>query len=172
MVSNPLDILTYHARSLFALPEDQIIGSGTFLDSQRLKYIVSQIARVSLDSVEGYVLGEHGDSQVIPWSQVRIGGLPVERFGFTKQMKEECARKVTAQAYEIIEAKGATYFGIATCVAQLVELILFNRRQIVPISSYHEAYGVSFSLPMILGEQGTETVPELLLTPDERSGLE
>lgn len=171
IVSNPLDILTYHARSLFDLPGQQILGTGTFLDSQRLKYLISQAAQVSLDSVEGYVIGEHGDSQSVPWSQVRIGGLPIERFGFTTQMKEEYARTVRAQAYEIIEAKGATFFGIATCVAQLAEFILFNRRQIVPLSTYHEAYGVCFSLPVILGERGIEAVPELELTAQEQSAL-
>ena len=171
IVSNPLDILTYHARSLFDFPVRQILGTGTFLDSQRFRYLISQAAQVSLDSIEGYVIGEHGDSQSIPWSQVRIGGLPVERFGFTPQMKEEYARKVQAQAYEIIETKGATFFGIATCVAQLTELILFNRRQIVPISSYHEAYGVCFSLPVILGDRGSEAVPKLELTVHEQSAL-
>ncbi len=164
MVTNPVDVLTWYVRNHFQLPESQIIGSGTFLDSQRLKHFLAVHVGVAEESIQGFVLGEHGDSQCVAWSTVSIAGLAVELFGIDETTKNRIAAAVKNEAYEIIEAKGATFYGIATCIAALCEYIIFDKKVIVPLSVYNEQYQGCFSLPVILGSKGIKKVvmPHLL----------
>ncbi len=172
MVANPLDILTYCMLKQLDIPRKQIFGTGTYIDSQRLKSVLSRRFEIAESSIEAFVLGEHGDSQVVAWSATRIAGNPVEQFGVTQALKKEIAEQVKMTAYDIIEAKGATYYGIAACVTQLCKMILYNTRQIVPVSWYHEAYGACMSLPVLITEHGIEKIGPLAYTKQELEDLE
>ncbi|MBA3751355.1 L-lactate dehydrogenase [Candidatus Dependentiae bacterium] len=172
VVTNPLDSLTYYVQQWCELPRAQVFGTGTFLDSQRLKHLISSFAGVAVQSVEAFVLGEHGDSQIVAWSATRIAGGPVENHGITVEMKQELARVVKAEAYEIIKTKGATFYGIAACVAQLCDMIIYDSKQVVPVSWYHERYNVCMSLPVIVGKSGVEKVLPYSLSDEEVQGLE
>ncbi len=172
IVSNPLDLLTYYAHTHFDFPKSHMFGMGTFLDSYRLKQLLSYQTGVAAESIEGYVLGEHGDSEVVAWSTTRIAGASVEQFGVTDSLKEKIAQAAKSKAYEIIATKGATYYGIALCVATVCEKIIYNTREAVPVSWYHEEYGVCFSLPVLLSQNGVEKVIDLDLTDKERESLQ
>ncbi len=172
MVSNPLDILTFCTLKQLDIPRKQVFGTGTYIDSQRLRHLLAQELSIAEQSIEAFVLGEHGDSQVVAWSATRIAGNPVEQFGITKERQKELARRTHQIAYEIIQAKGATYFGIAASVARLCEMVLYNTRQIVPVSWYHEEYGVCLSLPVLLTEKGIEKTVPFALTKKELEELE
>ncbi len=171
VVANPLDVLTAYAYKHLGLPAGQVFGAGTFLDSQRLKHFLTCQTGIAEESIEAFVVGEHGDSQSVAWSITRIAGSPVERFGITEKMKEDIARAVRNEAYDIIQAKGATFYGIATCVATLCDMIIYNTRQVVPLAWYHEEYGVCMSLPVILTDRGIERVVPVDFTPTEREAL-
>lgn len=172
MVTNPLDILTLCILKQLDIPRKQIFGTGTSIDSQRLCHVLSLELSVSVRSIEAFVLGEHGDSQVVAWSATRIAGNPVEQFGITPERQGELAERVKKIAYEIIEAKGAAFFGIASAVARLCEMILYNTRHIVPLSWYHEEYGVCMSLPVLLTERGIEKIPPFAYSKKELAELE
>jgi L-lactate dehydrogenase len=149
------------------LPRNQIFGSGTFLDTQRLRLLIAQKIKVAPQSVDAYILGEHGDSQFAAWSCANIEGIPLESFSSVEQAAVENA--VREKAYEIIACKGATFFGIAASVALLCEAIIFNKRFVAPLSTYHEGWGICLSMPVILGEKGIE---EHLSIPLNKSELE
>lgn len=171
VVANPLDILTGYAHKHLDLPAGQIFGAGTFLDSQRLKHYLACQTGIAEESIDAFVVGEHGDSQLVAWSLTRIAGAPVERFGIDEKKKQEIANAVKNAAYDIIQAKGATFYGIAACVATLCDMIIFNTRQVVPLSWYHAKYGVCMSLPVILTDRGIERVVDVDFTERERELL-
>ncbi len=171
VVANPLDLLTYYAHKNFELPPKQIFGTGTFIDSHRLRHLLSCTTGIAEESIEAFVLGEHGDSEMIAWSMTKIAGMPVEHFGIDEKKKDEMARSVRNEAYEIIQAKGATYYGIGTIVATLVDMIIYNTREIVPLSWYHEKYEICMSIPVVLSEQGVSRVIPLHLTQAEEQLL-
>jgi len=172
IVANPLDILTFCTLKQLDLPRKQVFGTGTLLDSVRLQGILSERLNIADQSIEAWVLGEHGDSQVVAWSATRIAGNPVDHYGITPVDQAACAEEVKQAAYEIIEAKGATYYGIAAVVVQLCEIILYDKRQIVPISWYHEEYGVCMSLPILLTQNGVERITPFAYSKKEREALE
>lgn len=172
VVANPLDVLTYMAHKTFTLPHRQMFGMGTLLDSLRLKLAISNTLHIAPDAVHATVVGEHGDSQVVAWSATTVAGVPVEQCGLEQSKKEIFAQKAKNQAYEIIQLKGATYYGIATCVAFVCKAIIFDTKCILPLSWYHEKYQVCFSLPVVLGAGGIERVIDLDYTREEREQLE
>ncbi len=172
MVANPLDVLTFCTLKQLDIPRKQVFGTGTYVDSQRLKQLLGSELSISERSIEAFVLGEHGDSQVVAWSATRIAGNPVEQFGITPLRQIELGNRVKQIAYEIIDAKGAAVFGIAATVARLCEMILYNTRQIVPVSWYHEEFGVCMSLPMLLTEKGIEKTTQFAFTKKELEELE
>lgn len=172
VVANPLDVLTWYAHKHFGLKRSQIMGTGTFLDTQRLKHLLATRLSVAEDSIQGFVLGEHGDSQVVAWSTVSIGASAPEKWGITREIEQKYAESVKNAAYEIIRTKGATFYGIAACVATLCEIIIFNKKAIIPLSWYHEEYQVCMSLPVVLGEKGIERVIELDLSEEEKEKME
>lgn len=168
VVANPLDLLTWYAHQHLAVARSQIFGMGTFLDTQRLKHHLGSIAGVAEDSIQAFVLGEHGDSQMVAWSATSIGGMGVDHWGIFEAEKEKIALSVKNEAYEIIKAKGATFYGIAACVATVCEIVIFNKKLVVPLSWYHEDYDVCMSLPVVLSEKGVERVLNLDLTKEEK----
>ena len=172
MIANPLDVLTFCTLKQLDIPRKQVFGTGTYVDSQRLKQLLGSELSISERSIEAFVLGEHGDSQVVAWSATRIAGNPIEQFGITSLRQVELGNRVKQIAYEIIDAKGAAVFGIAATVARLCEMVLYNTRQIVPVSWYHEEYGVCMSLPMLLTEKGIEKTTQFAFTRKELEELE
>jgi len=155
IVSNPVDVLTYFAQKISDLPMGQVLGSGTYLDSERLRSTLSKELNIAETSVHAYVLGEHGDSQFIVWDSAHIGNTPILNFPQIHDLnRERVTEYVKNKAYRIIEAKGATYFGIGAVAASICEIILFDRREVCPISHYIPELNVCLSLPAIVGYKG------------------
>ncbi|MDP3964440.1 MAG: L-lactate dehydrogenase [bacterium] len=159
MVSNPVDILTHQAISLFPKKRDQILGSGTILDSARFRFLLGQHLKINPQSIHAYIVGEHGDSELPLWSTATVGNIPIARFrSLTSGVKRTIFEKAKNAAYAIIEGKQATYYAIASGVAELIETILFDRRTVWPVSHLMDGefglHDVALSLPVVLGRQG------------------
>ncbi len=173
VVSNPVDIITRVVQETGILPATQIFGSGTMLDTQRLRGYIAKKVDVAEQSVHVYILGEHGDSQFVALKDADIGGVPLEKFpGLDKGIIETLAKKARDKAYEIIKCKGSTYYGVATCVAAYCENILFNQRRVMPVSCFVERLGVTFSLPCVIGQKGIEQIIDIPLDQKETEQLE
>ncbi len=171
MVTNPVDILTLYAQELLNHPRSQIFGSGTFLDTQRLRGLISHKLHIAEQSIHAYILGEHGDTQFPAWSCARIAGIPLKDFSLSDQEPEMMAKETRQKAYEIIKRKGATFYGIATCVAALCRTIIFDQNRATPVSCYLEQYDVCLSVPVVLGENGIAKILQLPLNKEEMDKL-
>ena len=177
IVANPVDILTQVAQKLSGLPEERVIGSGTVLDSARLKYALGEHLEVDSRSVHAFIVGEHGDSEVVAWSSANVSGVPLsemcEMRGHYKHKKntEEIATAVKNSAYEIINKKHATYYGIAMSVKRICEVIMRDEKSILPVSHMiHGVYdidGVALSMPAIVGADGIESDIPINLSGEE-----
>ena len=181
IVANPVDILTAAAVKLSGLPENRVFGSGTVLDTARFKYLLGEHLGVDSRNVHAFILGEHGDSEIAVWSSANISGIPVHDFcelkghyDHEKAMKE-IADNVKNAAYEIIEKKQATYYGIAMSVRRICEAVIRDEKSILPISRMlHGEYGidgVALSLPAIVGAGGVEIPVPAELNEEELSAL-
>ncbi|MFA4830936.1 MAG: L-lactate dehydrogenase [Patescibacteria group bacterium] len=173
IVSNPVDVLTHLAQEIAGLPYGQVLGSGTALDTARLKTELGHHFSVSPHNVHGFVLGEHGDGEFVAWSSVSIAGRRVDQLkGFDKKIAKEVERKIRREAYEIISRKGATYFGIAQVVSYIIEAILFDQRMIFPVSArltnWNGISGVCLGAPAVIGQCGVESLWPLQLTSQEK----
>lgn len=176
MVANPLDIMTYHATRLAGLSPGRVFGSGTLLDTARLRLHLSQSISVNPTSIHAYVLGEHGDSSFVPTSSAAIGGKPLLSFKEMSPDHIKWAQEATRQdAYKIIAGKGATYYGIATALSHIVESVMRDSRKIMPLSSALSGQfgltNLALSLPSIVGRNGILSVIEIPMTPDELDQL-
>ncbi|HEX4068809.1 MAG TPA: L-lactate dehydrogenase [Candidatus Babeliales bacterium] len=171
MVTNPLDPLTMLAQKLSGLPKHQVFGTGTFLDSLRLRGIVAQKINIAPSSVNAYVIGEHGDAQCAAWSSADIAGTPITQFPDLANNLDSIAQQVKDKAYEIIQCKGSTSFGIATCVAAICEAIVFDQKTVIPLSVYMQEYKVYFSMPVVVGENGIEKILSIPLNNDEQKKI-
>lgn len=182
VVSNPVDILTYVTAKLSGYTENRVIGSGTVLDTARLKRAVSEHLNVDSRSVHAFIIGEHGDSEIAAWSGANISGIPLNDFcelrGHYEHAQEtsRIAEEVKNSAYEIIQKKQATYFGIAMSVKRICEVILRDEKSILPVSSLmYGEYGISdvaLSMPAIVGKNGVETRVPIPLSADELERLQ
>ena len=181
IVANPVDILTYAAWKLSGYPENRVFGSGTTLDTARFKYLLGQHLAVDSRSVHAFIIGEHGDSEIAAWSSANVSGIPIHdfcemrgHFEHEKAMRE-IAENVKNSAYEIIEKKGATYYGIAMSVRRICEAIVRDEKTILPVSSIqHENHGISdvaLSMPAIVGKDGVEGPVPISLNVDEEKAL-
>ena len=181
VVANPVDILTYTAVKLSGLPENRVFGSGTVLDTARLKYILGEHLGVDSRSVHAFILGEHGDSEIAAWSSANVSGVPLHDFcemrGHHNHRKamHDIAESVKNSAYEIIEKKKATYYGIAMSVRRICEAIILDQKSVLPVSHIqHGAFGidgVSISIPAIVGKNGIEADVPISLNDEEKSAL-
>ena len=181
IVANPVDILTYTAVKLSGLPENRVIGSGTVLDTARLKYALGEHLEVDSRSVHSFIIGEHGDSEIVAWSSTNVSGIPVNDFCELRghfnheEAMHRIADDVKNSAYDIIENKGATYYGIAMSVKRICECIMRDEKSILPISSMmHGEYGISdicLSMPTVVGREGVETRVPIQLNEQEESAL-
>lgn len=173
MVTNPVDIMTLYAQRISNHPTHLLFGSGTYLDSQRLRGYIAQMVNIAPESIDAYMLAEHGDSEFAAWSAVRIGGNPIQSFAaLTPSVVTNIENNVRNKAYEIIKLKCATYFGIAACIASICKTIIFDEKTVLPLSVYHEKYNLCFSMPVVLGSQGIEKISDILLNADENKALE
>ena len=181
MVANPVDILTYAALKISGLPENRVIGSGTVLDTARLKYEVGELLEVDSRGVHAFIVGEHGDSEIAAWSSANVSGVPLKDFcrirsdidsNMLREATREIADRVKNSAYEIIERKQATYYGIAMAVKRICEAIVRDEKSVLPISSMmHGEYGLTdvvLSMPAIVGENGVEHVVPVSLDEEEQ----
>lgn len=185
MVANPVDILTYAALKISGLPENRVIGSGTVLDTARLKYEMGELLEVDSRSVHAFIIGEHGDSEIAAWSSASVSGVPLKDFcrirsdidshRLLKETMEEIAERVKNSAYEIIERKQATYYGIAMAVKRICEAIVRDEKSVLPVSSLmHGEYGLTdvvLSIPAIVGKNGVEHVVPVSLNEEEQKRL-
>jgi L-lactate dehydrogenase len=183
VITNPVDVLTCLAWKESGFPVSRVIGSGTVLDSSRLRGFLAEHCGVSPINVHGYVLGEHGDTSFPAWSLVAIGGMKIGDYcafcttgGCDKAaFFEEAAAYVRQAAYRIIEAKGSTYYAISEAAAVIVQAILRDEKRILPVSTVHREYHgfplTAFSLPTILGEGGAERVLNVELSAEEQGHL-
>ncbi len=181
IVSNPVDILTQVALQESGFPKERVIGSGTVLDTARLKYLISEKLNVDSRNVHAFIAGEHGDSELAVWSCANIYGIGIEEFAkmrgfrdFSEDM-DEIYHAVRDSAYEIIERKGATYYGIGMAAAKIAEAIVRDSHTVTPVSvSLNGEYGLSglcLSIPTIVGSRGAEQVLEINLNSEEMKKL-
>ncbi|WP_026562944.1 L-lactate dehydrogenase [Bacillus sp. J37] len=174
VATNPVDILAYATWKFSGLPKERVIGSGTILDSARFRYLVGKEFDTAPLSVHGYIIGEHGDSQFPVWSSVNIAGTPVAK-RLSEERKEAIAVEVRDAAYEIIKAKGATYYGIAMGLIRITKAILRNEHVVLPVGALVEGeYGhhdVFIGIPSVITRYGVKKIVELSLTQDEKEKL-
>ena len=182
IVANPVDILTYTALKLSGFEEHRVIGSGTVLDSARFRYLLGEHLDVDSRSVQAFIIGEHGDSEIAAWSSVNVSGIPVNDFCEMrghydhKDAMRSIANDVKESAYKIIQKKQATYYGIAMSVKRICEVILKDEKAILPISTMmHGAHGIEnvvLSMPAIVGKHGIETQVPIELNEEEEKQLQ
>ena len=180
VVTNPVDILTYVTLKLSGLAKNQVIGSGTVLDSSRFRSLLSNHCQVAASNVHGYIIGEHGDSEVPVWSLTNIAGTsldnycPICDYSCDNGLKE-IGEEVKNSAYEIIEKKGSTFYAISLAVARIVRSILRDENSVLTISSLMEGnYGINdiaLSLPTIVNSSGVEKVLNLPLNQEEETAF-
>ena len=181
VVANPVDILTEVALKLSGFSENRVMGSGTVLDTARLKYKLGQQLEVDSRSVHAFIIGEHGDSEIAAWSSANISGIELDKFCEMRDYCEyekatrEIAEKVKNSAYEIIDRKQATYYVIAMAVKRICEVIVRDEKSILPVSSMlHGEYGINdvvLSMPTIVGKNGIEKLVPIPLNEEEQCAL-
>ena len=171
VATNPLDVMTYLTYKYSKLPANQIIGSGTSLDTARLRYIIGSKLGINSKNVHGYVIGEHGDSEFIPWSNVNIGLQNIDDF-INDDDKEEIEEEVRNAAYEIIEKKGATYYGIGECLVRITNAILGDENAVIAVSNYDENNDCFVGLPVVLGKKGVVKKIYFNLNKEEENKLQ
>lgn len=166
VVANPVDTLTFLTWQYSRLPAERVIGSGTVLDSARLRLQISEELNVNPKSVHAYQVGEHGDTELTLWSSANVGGEKASRLLSTNKCSQIEA-SVRNKAYEIIKKKGATHYGIGACIVRIVNCILNDERRIMPVSSYDDNAGIYDGFPAVIGREGVIRRIELELSEDE-----
>lgn len=169
LVTNPVDVMTSLALKYSGLPAERVIGSGTVLDSARLRQRVAEYLNVNAKSVHAYQVGEHGDSEVSLWSLADVGGQKVTEM-LPHDVLRDISQYVRNEAYEIIDKKGATHYGIATCVVQILNCILNDEMRVLPVASYDGFSGTCFGWPSVVGRRGV--LRRLDLSIAEFEGIE
>ncbi len=167
VATNPLDVMTYLTWKYSGLPTNQIIGSGTSLDTARLRYMLGEELHVNPKNIHAYVVGEHGDSEFVPWNCATVGPEPLRNY-LTDDILEKIHVSVRDAAYEIIERKGATYYGIGMCLTRITNAILNNECSIITVSTFHQESGIFIGQPAILNKNGIKGIAKLSLTFDEQ----
>lgn len=171
IVTNPVDVMSYFAMQYSGFPSHKIIGSGTVLDSARLRYYLAERLNVSPKSVHAYQIGEHGDSEFAIWSTANVGGQPIQNLlKRTELEKIETATRL--EAYKIIENKGATYYGIGACVTSIVNCIFNDERRVLPVSTYDSFSDTFFGFPSVISKKGVLCRLDTKLTEAEELKLQ
>lgn len=182
VVANPVDVLTYAVLKSSGLPPQQVIGSGTILDTARFRFLLGQFYGIEPRSIHAFILGEHGDSQVPAWSLANIAGIRLHEYGrqngkfLDEDIKKMIAEATRRAAYEIIHLKGATYYAIATGLVRIIEAIVRDENSVLSVSGLIEGFpgldkDVCFSMPSIVNRQGIIQTLKFSLAPNERASL-
>jgi L-lactate dehydrogenase len=181
LITNPVDVVTYAALKYSGLPSRRVFGSGTVLDTSRLRILLAEHCGVAVQSVHAFVVGEHGDSEIPLWSRASIGPVPVSDWSVPGQppldegTRAQIVDQVVHAAEQIIRGKGATNYAIGLATTRIIEAVLFDESSVLPVSSLLDGpYGISdvcLSLPSIVHGRGVETVLTPSLTPEEIAGL-
>lgn len=181
IVSNPVDVLTYVALKLSGFPSNRVLGSGTVLDTARLKHLLGEHLSVDSRSIHAFIIGEHGDSELAVWSSANVSGIDLQGFcvsvdgACTKPDLDKIYNEVKNSAYEIIKKKGATYYAIAMGVTRIAECIVKNQHSVLPVSCFLENhYGLNdlcLGVPAIIGSNGVEKVLDIPLNKEEEEQL-
>lgn len=178
VATNPVDILTYATWKFSGLPHERVIGSGTILDTARFRFLLGEYFSVAPQNVHAYIIGEHGDTELPVWSQAYIGVMPIRKLVESKgeEAQKDLERifvNVRDAAYQIIEKKGATYYGIAMGLARVTRAILHNENAILTVSAYLDGlYGerdVYIGVPAVINRNGIREVIEIELNDDEKN---
>lgn len=182
IVSNPVDILTEVALKLSGFSSNRVIGSGTVLDTARLKYVLGKHLQVDPRDIHAYIIGEHGDSELVVWSGAQVAGIHINHFCELRghfnheEAMERLAQEVRDSAYEIIERKGATYYGVAVAVKRIATAIVKDEHAVLPVSSLMQGeFGLNdlcLSIPTVIGQNGVEKVVDIYLNNDENDKLQ
>ncbi|KAH7303762.1 lactate dehydrogenase/glycoside hydrolase [Stachybotrys elegans] len=174
VVSNPVDLLATLVQQASGLPASQVIGSGTFLDSVRLRGMVTEYTKVPAKSIHLFVLGVHGEHQVVAWSRATIGSMPIDE-ALAKDNSvldhQQLEKDYKNQSKEIIQAKGSMPFGIGTIITCLCSSIIFNKRNVLPVSHFQPRFGCYLSMPAAVGRRGIAQSFPILLDKDEDNRL-
>ncbi len=171
VATNPLDVMTYLVQKYSGLPYSRIMGSGTSLDTARLRYLIGEELSINPKNVHAYVIGEHGDSEFVPWSNVNIGLQNIGSF-IDEEKCFDIENSVRNAAYEIINKKGATYYGIGMCLVRITNAILGDENAIITVSNYDETNGVYVGLPAIINRTGVHKKIFVELNNDETVKLQ
>ena len=153
IVTNPVDVMSYLAMQYSGFPSHKIIGSGTILDSARLRYHLAAKLNVSPKSIHAYQIGEHGDSEFAIWSAASVGGQAIQKILKPTEL-QQIEEDTKLEAYKIIERKGATYYGIGACVTSIVNCIFNDERRVLPVSAYDTFSDTFFGFPSVVGRKG------------------
>lgn len=177
IVSNPVDILSYVAYKLSGFPKERVIGSGTVLDTSRLKYQIGKKFDVDARDIQTYVMGEHGDTEFVAWSLTNIKGISIDEYAkefnyrYDDKFRTNVYENVKNAAYEVINRKGATFYAIALAVSRIVEAILGDEKSILPVSTLVEDYygvdDIYLGVPAVVGRDGVKKALKVSLSEDE-----
>ncbi len=170
VATNPLDVMTYLTLKYSKVEPNRVIGSGTTLDTARLRYLISQKINICPKDIDAYVIGEQGDSEFVAWSNANIALTGIDFF-LNKKEKTALEEEVRNSAYEIIKRKGATYYGIGMCLVRITNAILEDKKIILPVSSYDKKNDVCISTPAIVGQNGVQEKIYIPLNDEETEKL-
>lgn len=171
IATNPLDVMTYVTWKYSGLPHHKIIGSGTILDTARLRYMISEKLNISTRNIHAYVIGEHGDSEFVPWSSAQVGTQNIKDF-ISEEELNQISEKVRNAAYEIINRKGATYYGIGMCLVRITNAILSDENSIITVSSYDKTNDIFVGGATIINKNGCKERMYIKLNEEETKKLE
>ena len=183
VVSNPVDVNTYLIQKETGLPKERVIGTGTSLDTARFRYLLGERVKVDIRDIQGYILGEHGDTQVPIWSSANVAGEPIDHFlpaeeKEKEKVKEQIANKAKTGGADVISLKGATFDGIAMSTFRIVESILKNQNTVLPVAhvlgkEYGESLeGSCISIPCVVNEEGISKTIKITMTDEEKRQVE
>lgn len=170
VATNPLDVMTYLTYKYSKFPSNKVIGSGTILDTARLRYLIAEKIKISPKNIHAYVIGEHGDSEFVPWSNVNVGLQNINRYLTDDELDDIC-NNVKNAAYQIINKKGATYYGIGMCLVKITNSILGDENNIITVSTYDKTNDVYVGLPSVINKKGISEKIYVELNEEETEKL-
>lgn len=171
VATNPLDVMTYLTWKYSGFDSHRVLGSGTCLDTSRLRYLIGEKLGIGPKNIHAYVIGEHGDSEFVPWSNVTVGLQNIGKF-LSIEEKQQIADEVRNAAYKIIERKGATYYGIGMCLVSITNAILGDENRIITVSTYDKENDVFIGLPTVVNKRGVKGRVFVDLTEEETLQLQ
>ncbi|MBC1516475.1 L-lactate dehydrogenase [Listeria immobilis] len=171
-ITNPCDVITALIQKLSGFNHSRVFGTGTSLDTARMRRVVGEVLNINPKSVDGYVLGEHGESQFVAWSTVRIGGVPLLDYQTNKPLDLAALKQsVRGGGWNILTGKGWTSFGIATATAQIADAVLSNAKQVFPLAVFSKEMEIYIGQPAIIGSEGVTSILKPPLTEEEKADL-